>query len=60
VWDAAHNEIAALNGELAKACVQNPLEFRAAALAAVKLGSRPHDLDVDVRQAAEFCFKMMS
>ena len=51
--------IAGLNGQLVKACVQNPLEYRAVAQSAVAFAARPHDLGLDARQAAEFCTKMM-
>ncbi len=59
VWEAAYTQLSALNGQLAKACVQNPLEYRATASSAVAFASRPHDLGVDVDQATEFCTKMM-
>lgn len=57
-WKAAYDRLGQFNGELAKACVQNPLEYRATAEAAVQFASRPHDLGVDVQQAVEFCGKM--
>ncbi|KAK9803026.1 hypothetical protein WJX72_005333 [[Myrmecia] bisecta] len=59
VWDASFTQLSALNGQLAKSCVQNPLEYRTVALAAVQFGSRPHDLGLDTEQATEFCTKMM-
>ena len=59
VWEAAYTQLSALNGQLAKACVQNPLEYRATASSAVAFASRSHDLGVDVEQATEFCTKMM-
>jgi len=58
-WKAAHDGLQALNSQLVKACVQNPLEYRAVAQAAVQFASRPHDLGLDAGQAAEFCVKMM-
>ena len=58
-WEASHQQLAEMNGQLAKACIQNPLEFRATALAAVQFASRPHDLGVDAQQAAHFCTQMM-
>ena len=48
-----------MNGQLAKACIQNPLEYRATALAAVQFASRPHDLGIDAQQAVHFCTQMM-
>lgn len=45
---------------MVKACVQNPLEYRAMAMAALQFASRPHDVDVDVQQAVEFAVRMMS
>ena len=60
LWEATYGQLSELNGQLAKACVQNPLEYRAIAGAAVAFGSRSHDLGVDVEQAVEFCTKMMS
>ena len=59
VWEAAFTQLSALNAQLAKACVQNPLEYRATAIAAVAFASRPHDHSVDAEQASEFCTKMM-
>lgn len=59
VWKAAFDSLQALNSQLVKACVQNPLEYRAVAQSAVRIAARPHDLGVDARQAAEFCTKMM-
>ena len=49
-----------MNENLSKATVQNPLEYRATALAAVQIGSRPHDLGLDAEQAAAFCTRYMS
>jgi predicted RNA methylase len=59
VWKSAHDALQGVNSQLVKACVQNPLEFRAAAQAAVAFAARPHDLGLDGGQAAEFCMKMM-
>ena len=59
VWRAAFEQLQGLNGQLVKACVQNPLEYRALAMAALQFAARPHDLGVDTQQAAEFCVKMM-
>eukprot|EP00887_Chlorella_sp_A99_P004798 scaffold4.g4798.t1 len=59
--DASGGE-AALEGlrtGLVKACVQNPLEYRAVARAAVRLAARPHDLGIDAQQVVEFCTRMM-
>lgn len=58
-WQAAFERLHGLNSQLVKACVQNPLEYRAVAQAALRLASRPHDLGVDAQQAAEFCVKLM-
>ena len=60
VWSKIHDQMLEFNSQLAKTCTQNPLEYRKVALAAIKLSSRPHDLGVDVNQAAEMCSKMMS
>lgn len=49
-----------MNEKLSRAAVQNPLEYRATALAAVQIGSRPHDLGLDAEQAAAFCTRFMS
>ncbi len=59
VWEASHKQLAEVNGQLAKACIQNPLEYRATALAAIEFASRPHDLGVDAQQAVHFCTQMM-
>ncbi len=58
-WRAAYDQLQGLNGQLVKACVQNPLEYRAVALAALQFAARPHDLGLDAQQAAEFCVKTM-
>ncbi|KAK9863045.1 hypothetical protein WJX84_000363 [Apatococcus fuscideae] len=58
-WEASHKQLAEMNGQLAKACIQNPLEYRATALAAVQFASRPHDLGIDAQQAVHFCTQMM-
>ena len=58
-WEAAFAQLSELNGQLAKSCIQNPLEYRAVAGAAVAFGSRPHDLGLPAEQAAEFCIRMM-
>ena len=58
-WLAAHDALQQVNSQLVKACVQNPLEYRAVAQAAVQFASRPHDLGLDAGQAAEFCMKLM-
>lgn len=59
IWKASHDALQEVNQQLVKACVQNPLEFRAAALAAVQFACRPHDVGLDAAHAAEFCVKMM-
>ena len=58
-WEASHKQLAEVNGQLAKACIQNPLEYRTTALAAVQFAARPHDLDIDNQQAVHFCTQMM-
>ena len=58
-WQAAFGRLQEVNGQLAKTCVQNPLEYRAVAKAAVQFAARPHDFGLDAQQAAEFCAKMM-
>ena len=58
-WQAAYERLQGLNSQLVKACVQNPLEYRAVAQAALQFAARPHDLGVDAQQAVEFCVKMM-
>lgn len=58
-WRAVHDQLQGLNSQLVKACVQNPLEYRAVALAALQFAARPHDLGLDAQQAAEFCVKTM-
>ena len=59
-WQEAHARISGLTGQIAKACVQNPLELRAVAMASVQMAQRPEDLGLDAEQAADFCLKMMS
>ena len=59
MWKQVHDALEKGNAQLVKACVQNPLEFRAAAQAAVAFAARPHDLGLDPTQAAEFCMKLM-
>lgn len=60
MWESAYTQLSALNGQLSKSIVQNPLEYRAIAAAAVAFGSRPHDLGLHSEQAADFCTRMMS
>ena len=59
LWQSSFDSLGQLNSQLVKACVQNPLEYRAVSTAAVAFASRPHDLGLDVDQAVEFCVKMM-
>lgn len=59
VWHAAFQRLSELNGQLAKSCIQNPLEFRSVASTAVAFGARPHDFELDAEQAVDFCTKMM-
>ena len=59
-WNTKYEQLVKYNQQLAKLCTQNPQEFRRVALAAVQLGSRPQDLQVDVHEATEFCAKMLS
>ena len=58
-WQEAFDQLQGVNSQLVKACVQNPLEYRAVALAALRLAARPHDLGVDTTQAVDFCVKML-
>lgn len=60
VWETAFQRMSEINGQLAKSCVQNPLEFRSVASAAVAFGARPHDFGLDTDQAVDFCTKMMA
>ena len=59
-WKRVYDECSAMNAQISKAVIQNPLEFKAVAMAAVQFGSRPHDLDMDAEQAAAFCHRFMS
>jgi len=58
-WRTAYDRLQGLNSELVKSVVQNPLEFRAVAQAALQFAARPHDLELDAQQAMEFCVKLM-
>jgi len=60
MWRATFEEVGKVNEDISKAAVQNPLAYREAALAAVQIGSRPHDLGLDAEQAAAFCTRFMS
>ncbi len=60
MWKAVYEDVNALNGQLSKAAIQNPLEYRKLAMAAVRIGSCPHDLGVDPQQAAALCNRFMS
>lgn len=60
MWESAFKRLSNLNGQLAKSCIQNPLEFRSVAGAAVAFGARPHDFGLDNDQAVDFCTKMMA
>jgi len=59
VWKSAHDSLQQINSQLVKSLVQDPLEYRAVAQAAVQFASRPHDLGLDAGHAAEYCMKMM-
>jgi hypothetical protein len=59
-WAQQFAQTKDFNGKLAKAVIQNPLEYRAVTGAAMQFGSRPHDLDIEPEQAVEFCIKMMT
>ncbi|KFM25022.1 Protein arginine N-methyltransferase 7 [Auxenochlorella protothecoides] len=59
VWKEAFDSLQPLNSQIVRACVQDPLEYRAIALEAVAFASRPHDYDLDASQATDFCVKMM-
>lgn len=59
VWRTAYDRLQGLNSQLVKSVVQNPLEFRAVAQAALQFAARPHDLELDSQQAMEFCVKLM-
>jgi hypothetical protein len=58
-WDSEYSRLQELNGQLVKACVQNPLEYRAVSEAAVQFAARPHDLGLDAQTAVDFCVRMM-
>ena len=60
MWKAAHDEMNIMNGQLSKVAIQNPLEYRKLAMAAVQIGSCPQDLEVDPLQAAALCNRFMS
>jgi hypothetical protein len=60
VWRSEYEAVGKLNEQLSKAAIQNPLEYRMLALAAVQFASRPHDLGIDAEQAAAFCTRFMS
>lgn len=59
-WKVAFDEVTAMNEQITKAVVQNPLEYRAIAMIAAEFGSRPHDLEIDAEHAAGFCHRLMS
>ena len=59
-WLFAHSRLAAANGELMKSIIQSPLEYRAAALAALKMGCHPGALGVDVADASAFFQRMFA
>ena len=60
LWKRVFDDYSAMNQQLSKAIVQNPLEYRSVAMAAVEFGASPHDLDMDAEQAANFCHRFMS
>ena len=59
-WDVDRQRMEAVNGNLARAVVQSPLEFRKCAGAAVELAARPQDFELDPQHAARFCQRMLS
>jgi type II protein arginine methyltransferase len=58
-WRAAHDELAGVNAQLARAVAQDPLEYRAVAAAAVAFAARPGEHGLEAAGAAEFAVKMM-
>ena len=60
VWQEAHSRISALTGQIAKACVQSPLELREVAMTSIQMAQRPQDFGLDAEHAADFCLKLMS
>ncbi|KDD75511.1 hypothetical protein H632_c645p0, partial [Helicosporidium sp. ATCC 50920] len=60
LWERMFDSLQGVNAQLVRACVQNPLEFRATALAAIKFATRPQDFGLDLPQCVDFCAKIMA
>ena len=56
----AHEGIKKITDDIARAIVQSPIEYRAAAEAAVAAGARPGDLGLETDVGAEYCLRMMA
>jgi hypothetical protein len=59
-WAVAHEGIKKITDDIARAIVQSPIEYRAAAEAAVAAGARPGDLGLETDVGAEYCLRMMA
>ena len=59
-WKHAHDAMASVNSQVVKSIVQSPVEYRAAALAAVAMASRPGDIGMEADAASAFCMRMFS
>ncbi len=59
-WAVAHEGIKKITDDIARAIVQSPIEYRAAAEAAFAAGARPGDLGLETDVGAEYCLRMMA
>ena len=59
-WKQAHDNLNGVNSQIMKSIIQSPVEFRAAALAATTMASRPGDLGMEADAATAFFARMFS
>ena len=60
LWKQAHDNLNGVNSQIMKSIVQSPVEYRAAALAATTMASRPGDLGMEADAATAFFMRMFS
>jgi hypothetical protein len=60
LWKQAHDHLHGVNAQIMKSIVQSPVEYRAAALAATAMASRPGDIGMEADAATAFCTRMFS
>ena len=59
-WHVAQENLAELNSTIAKAVIQNPMQYRESAETAIAIGSRPADFGLNAEDGADYCLRFMS